>query len=260
MESQEPQNGQPKEVTMNPTAGKINYFLVVVLIVMSFVIGVLWTQNQKATKRLANVPTTNTTNPTPSGNSEVTQNLSGTVEPLSADDYVKGNRDARILLIEYSDFECPFCKSFHPIAQQVVDYYQDDVAWVYRHFPLNIHPNAQREAEGAVCAGKIAGNDGFWAYTDTLFEIQPSNNQFDIDELPDVVSQAGLNVALWQECMDSGEATATVEAQALAGANAGITGTPGNVILDTQTGETTLIPGALPFAQLSQVIDSFLAN
>ncbi len=77
-----------------------------------------------------------------------------TVVPITDDDWVRGNPDAKITLIEYSDYECSFCSRFHPTAQQVIDEYPDDVNWVYRHFPLtSIHPTAVARAEAAECAG-----------------------------------------------------------------------------------------------------------
>lgn len=88
---------------------------------------------------------------------------------VTAEDNYRGASDARIVLVEYSDYECPFCERFHPTAQQALDEYPDDVAWVFRHYPLSFHPNAQKAAEAAECVYSLAGNDAFWAYTDRLF-------------------------------------------------------------------------------------------
>ena len=185
----------------------------------------------------------------------------GDVDPVTDADWVKGDRSARIALIEYSDLECPFCKSFHPTAQQAVDNYDGDVMWVYRHFPLEeIHPKAGKEAEATECAGKLAGNDGFWALTDKIFEVTPSNNGLDLETLPDLAGEVGLDRNAFESCLNSGEMADTVAAQYESGIRAGVTGTPGNILLDTETGETQLIPGALPYAQVSQAIDQLLAN
>lgn len=91
---------------------------------------------------------------------------------VTNDDHIRGNKDARIKLVEYSDFECPFCQRFHPTMQQVMDKYGDQVAWVYRHFPLSFHPEAQKAAEASEC---VAANGGdFWDYADTLFSVAGS--------------------------------------------------------------------------------------
>ena len=74
---------------------------------------------------------------------------------MTKEDWVFGNRNAEIALIEYSDLECPFCKKFHPTAQQVVDEYKGKVMWVFRHYPLSFHANAQKEAEASECAAEL---------------------------------------------------------------------------------------------------------
>ena len=185
----------------------------------------------------------------------------GEVDPVTESDYIRGNRNARIALIEYSDLECPFCKSFHPTAQQVVSEYPDDVMWVYRHFPLEqLHSKAPQQAEAVECAGKLAGNDGFWALTDKIFEVTPSNNGLDNSTLPDLAAEAGINKTAFQTCLDSGEMAQNVEDDYQSGIKAGVTGTPGNILLDTETGETQLIPGAVPYPQIQQAIDAILAK
>jgi protein-disulfide isomerase len=92
------------------------------------------------------------------------------IPEVTAEDWVKGNRDAKIALIEYSDFECPFCQQFHASAQQALDTYPNDLQWVYRHFPLDFHPNANKYAYTAECAAELGGNDAFWAFADKIFE------------------------------------------------------------------------------------------
>jgi protein-disulfide isomerase len=185
----------------------------------------------------------------------------GEVVPVTEDDYIKGNRNARVALIEYSDTECPFCKRFHPTAQQAVDEYPDDVMWVYRHFPLDqIHSKARKQAEAMECAGKLGGNDSFWALTDKIFEVTPSNNGLDNSTLPDLAADVGLNSSAIKTCIDSGEMAQNVEDDYQSGLKAGVTGTPGNILLDTKTGETQLIPGAVPYPQIQQAIDAILAS
>ena len=89
---------------------------------------------------------------------------------VSASDYVKGNRNSQVYLIEYSDYDCPFCTRFHPTAQQLVDNYKE-LAWVYRHFPLDqIHPGARSVSEAAECVGELGGDDAFWKFTDKVYE------------------------------------------------------------------------------------------
>ncbi len=189
------------------------------------------------------------------------QPQAGPVEPLKAEDHVRGDRNARILLFEYSDLECPFCKRFHPTAKQVVDEYKGQVAWVYRHFPLDqIHSKADKEAEAVECAKDQGGEDAFWKLTDKIFEVTPSNNGLNLDDLPKMAGEVGLNSATLKTCLDSGKYAAHVEEDYQGGIKAGITGTPGNILLDTKTGKTKLIPGAVPFDQFKIAIDDLLKS
>jgi len=103
------------------------------------------------------------------------------VAPVGQDDYIFGNPEAEIKIVEFSDLECPFCKSFHVTLHQVVQEYDGKVAWIYRHFPIDSrHPKADAEAVAVECAGKLGGNEMFWKYIDKLFEVTPSNNGFDL--------------------------------------------------------------------------------
>lgn len=93
------------------------------------------------------------------------------VPALRDDDHFLGKKNATVQVIEYTDYQCPFCQRFHPTVKQAIDEYGDKIVWVLRHFPLtSIHPYAQSLAEGAECAKEIGGSDKFWEYTDKVFE------------------------------------------------------------------------------------------
>src|SRR3989338_2531696 len=109
-----------------------------------------------------------------------TKQESDNVGELTDRDHLRGDPKATVKVVEFSDLECPFCKNFHRTMQQVMSEYSGQVAWVYRHFPLDsLHSKARKEAEASECAAELGGNDGFWAYVDKLFEITPSNNGLD---------------------------------------------------------------------------------
>jgi protein-disulfide isomerase len=185
----------------------------------------------------------------------------GTGEIVLADvtdeDWIKGNIDARISIVEFSDTECPFCKRFHTTMNQVMEAYPDDVNWVYRHFPLpSLHRKAQKESEATECAGELAGNDGFWAYIDRLFEITPSNDGLDESQLPEIAEYIGLDKNDFEECLNSGRHGNKVRKQASDATLAGGQGTPYSVLI--VDGEKFPVSGAVPFSQIQSMIDSVL--
>lgn len=185
------------------------------------------------------------------------------IPSVTAKDHMLGNPNAPIVLVEYSDTECPFCKSFHATTKQIMDQYGKDgnVALVYRHFPLDsIHPKARKEAEGAECANELGGNDKFWAYIDKIFEITPSNNGLDPKLISQTAKDIGLDSAKFDACLNSGKYAAHIEEDFQGGLKAGVTGTPSTFAIIKKTGEQTMIPGAQPFATVKAFIDSALTK
>lgn len=180
----------------------------------------------------------------------------GKVKPVSADDHVLGDiNTAKVVLIAYSDFECPFCKRFHPTFKQVYDAYKGSVALVYRHFPLSFHVNAQKEAEATECAAELGGNDAFWKYTDAIYDRTTSNGTgFALTKLVPLAGELGLDKTKFKTCLDSGKYAAKVQQDMAEGVEAGVNGTPGNILV-TKDGTTKLLPGALPFEVFKQEID-----
>lgn len=90
-------------------------------------------------------------------------------------DHIVGNPNAPIVIVEYSDSDCPYCQKFHATMHQIKDAYGDKVAWVYRHFPLdNLHPKARMEAEASECVAKLSDDATFWKYLDAMFTINSS--------------------------------------------------------------------------------------
>jgi protein-disulfide isomerase len=160
------------------------------------------------------------------------------IKPISEDDHILGNPNADIVIVEFSDLECPFCKNFHETMNQIINEFGKDgkVAWVYRHFPLTqLHPKAQIEAEATECAGELGGNASWWDYTNRLFEVTPSNNGLnnglELDELPQIAEDVGLNRADFEECLESGRQADTVQAQFDDAIASGGRGTPYNVLI-----------------------------
>ncbi len=185
------------------------------------------------------------------------------VRRVSADrDHIYGDPDAKISLIEYSDFECPYCKRFHSTAKSLVDAYPGQVNWVYRHFPLSFHnPGAQKQAEASECAYEQGGDEVFWQYTDAVYARTKSGGKgFPLDKLTPLAEELGLDGAAFQDCVDSGRYAARVKEDFDEGREAGITGTPGNILLHNGTGEAKLEAGAQRLQTLKNKVDEMLAS
>jgi len=101
------------------------------------------------------------------------------VDPVTEKDHIQGSADAPVVIIEYSDTECPFCQRYYETLKQVISSNKDKVAWVYRHFPLDMHPRARKEAEALECAAELGGNEKFWEYMDMIGKVSPLNNGLD---------------------------------------------------------------------------------
>ncbi len=127
------------------------------------------------------------------------------VTPIDEEDHVLGNPNAPIVIVEYSDTECPFCKNFHTTMLRLVDKYGKDskLAWVYRHMPItNLHPKAWKEAIATECAAQIGGgSSAFWKYVNKIYEITPSNDKLEEGKLITTATNLGLDTQKFQSCL-----------------------------------------------------------
>ncbi len=155
------------------------------------------------------------------------------VKPVSAADHIFGDPNAPVKIVEFSDLECPFCKQFHQTMRSAMSLYEGKVAWIFRNFPLpQLHSKAPKEAQAAECAAKLGGNDKYWQYIDTIFQITPSNNGLDPNELPKVAQQIGLNVNDFNTCLSSTYGQDIIQEDEADGTNAGAAGTPYSIVQD----------------------------
>jgi predicted DsbA family dithiol-disulfide isomerase len=152
---------------------------------------------------------------------------------LRKDEHILGDRDSEILIIEFSDTECPFCKSFHSTMHKIIDEFGDGrVAWAYRHFPLEgLHRKAKKEAIATECANELGGNDVFWTYVDEIYNVTPSNDGLDEAQLPQIAEDVGLDKTLFEECLNSGKYTKKIEDDIKNSRDLGGTGTPFSVMV-----------------------------
>ena len=173
------------------------------------------------------------------------------MDALIGDDAIKGDVNAPVTIIEWSDFECPFCTRFYTqtLGQIEKEYISTGkVKFIYKDFPLNFHANAQKAAEAAECAGE---QEKYWEMHDKLFEEGVSGG---VESFKQFASDIGLNTAEFNDCLDSGEMASEVQKDFSEGSSLGISGTPGFII----NGKP--VSGAQPFEVFKQIIDGELAK
>jgi protein-disulfide isomerase len=172
-------------------------------------------------------------------------------------DHVYGDPSAPVTLIEYSDFECPFCKRFHPTVKRLVDESNGKVNWVYRHFPIDqIHPvKARREAVASECANELGGNEAFWKFADRFYELTPSNNRTDIDTvLPQIAREIGLEETQFAACLNSGKYDKHIEEDLQSATASGGRGTPWSIVL-SKNGKSYPLSGAQPYEAVKRLVE-----
>ncbi len=184
------------------------------------------------------------------------------VLPVDKTDHVRGSKTPKITIIEYSDYECPFCKRFHDTMKEVVDEYGDDVAWIYRHWPIeSLHPvKARREALAAECAADQQGSDGFWQFSDRFLELTPSNNRTNLEEvLPQIAGEMSFDLSEFYDCIDSEKFAGKVERNLQNAVDTGGQGTPWSIIM-LPDGNKIPLNGAQPIEAVSRLIEMVLAS
>ncbi len=186
------------------------------------------------------------------------EDLNVSIREISGEDHILGNPNAKIKIVEYSDTGCPFCKMFHSTMHQVVEDFNGEVAWVYRHFPiLSLHPEAFNEALATECAWEQGGNDMFWDFTDQIYTRTESNNSFTSEDLNKIAIDLNLNMTQFNECLASEKYADKVEQDILDGQLGGVRGTPSSfIVVDGEVVDQ--IEGAAPYQSVKAQIEYYL--
>jgi len=160
----------------------------------------------------------------------------------------KGPESAPVTIVEFSDFQCPFCSRAKGTVDEVVKQYGDKVRLVFRHFPLSFHADAPKAAEAAACADD---QKKFWEYHDKLFANQGA---LKVDDLKKHAAELGLDTARFNECLDSGKKAELVKKDTAAGEKVGVSGTPAFFI------NGVVLSGAVPAEEFKSIIDAELSK
>lgn len=234
--------------------------LLILSVALAFMVGVLW-------QKVANLEGggVNTGGVVNNGgaapevpNGKLTDDQVKNIPEVSGDDHIRGSKDAEIILVEYSDLECPFCERFHPTAKQAFDEYGDKISWVYRQFPLtSIHPRALPAANASECVADLAGNDGFWKFIDMVFSNQ--EKYLTDGGLKEAAVASGAAAGAYDSCFSASKFADKITNEQSGGEKAGITGTPGTFVINKK-GEAWLVPGAVGYDSLKATIEEALGN
>jgi len=204
--------------------------------------------------------------PTPSPLNQEEETLSFAqleIRPVSSEDHLLGNKEAELFLIEYSDLECPFCKTFHNTTKKLITE-KKEVALVFRHYPVpELHQKAETEALATECAFEQGGDQIFWQYLDAVFEKTKSNDGLDLTELPKIAKELNLNVPLFNSCLESEKYKERIVKDKEEGNTLGFQifgrglGTPSSFLV--KDGKVVdIIVGAQPYEMLLQTIEKHL--
>lgn len=197
------------------------------------------------------VATTGTTGTAGTG----TTKPSGTLAAVTDSDHIRGDLSkAKVVLVEYSDFQCPYCGKHDPTMQQIMEDYGDDVAWVYRHFPLSFHPNAVPAALASECASE---QGKFWEFSDAMFAGQTAGLSGDADTTDAFIQKTakslGLDMTKFNDCVESEKYQSVIDDDYASGQAAAVSGTPATFV------NGTLVSGAVPLASMKKIIDDAIA-
>lgn len=198
-------------------------------------------------------PTNPSAAPTPTNNNNAPAPANIQLAAITDKDHIRGNKNAKISIVEYSDFQCPFCSKHHPTLQGLIEEYGDRVNWVYRHFPIeSIHPNARPAANASECASE---QGKFWEFADQLFAGQ---TRLGSDFYKEVARNLGLDIGKFESCLSSNKYDSKVNADLLDASRAQGRGTPHNIIVFAD--QKIPLSGAQPAVAFKQVIDALLGG
>jgi len=189
--------------------------------------------------------------------------LPTTTEPeirqTDENDHIRGNPNAPIMFVEYSDFDCPYCKNFHETMVRIMNEYGSSgkVAWAYRHFPIaQLHPNSPKIAEASECVAELGGHPAFWTFADTVFREKPTNDSTEMARLPEFAEAAGVAKSDFESCLASGRHAAKIATSIAEAGAAGARGTPHTLVLLGE--ESGIINGAQPYEVVKQIVDNLI--
>ncbi len=177
-------------------------------------------------------------------------------ETIKSGEHTLGRKTAPITLVEYADFQCPYCQQQHATLKQLIRKYRGKVNWMYRHYPLPNHPLAQSAAEASECVAYLGGNTAFWGFADALM----TQKTFKTSDYALIAKRYDVDAIALNNCMTRKIFEKKVNDQAKGGTKAGVQGTPTVFIVNRKGRNQKTIAGAQPLEQYTAVIDQMLRD
>ncbi len=179
------------------------------------------------------------------------------ISPVTAADHIRGDINAPIKIVEYSDMECPYCIRLHATLHQLVKEYPQQVAWVYRHAPL--HRQAPTESVATECVAELGGEEKFWIYLDKIYDNSPGNDGFDLALLPKYAVEVGVDETAFTKCLTEKRPLAKINAQKDEWSASGARGTPHSIVI-TPKGEYLPVTGAQQIEVWRNVVEYLITQ
>jgi len=190
----------------------------------------------------------------PSGSAVVKADVELKGDPSrSSEQHIYGDKDAKITIVEFSDFECPFCSRVHPTLKRIVDESEGEIKWEYRHLPLQNHRNAFDAAVASECIARDLGNDAFWSFTENLFT---NIGDHDATYYAAEAQKMGVEPEKYVTCINNQEVKDIVNEDMRVANSFGGRGTPFSVIVDGK-GNIKPVSGALPYEHWMNALSTF---
>lgn len=247
------------------TSNKIQLLLILLLIIAAFLIGSLWTKMQYLEKAESLTKETASAN-APQALPQQAPPEDTTPKKVSIDDDpMLGDKNAKVTMIDFTDYECPFCKryideTFAQIKKEYID--TGKIKYVVRDLPLSFHQNAHKQAQAAECAREQGGDDTYFKYHDEIFKRTTSGGTgLALDQLSVIANDLGLDGTALQSCLDTEKYKAEVDKDLADASIYGATGTPSFFIGKSDPSGTftgTRLVGAQPFSAFKAIIDQQL--
>lgn len=231
-----------KFITDSP---KVNFFVGLVLGIAIISTTAYFTGGFSGNKN--NQPVNNANNNQAANQQNNANNETAKVDlKISNSDHVRGNKNAVVKIFEFSDFQCPYCARHQETMNQLIKDYGDQVAWIYKNFPIASHPLGMPGALAAECAGE---QGKFWEMSDLIFSKQDT---LTADSFSKFASDLGLDTAKFDTCVKEEKYKEKILADYNLGVESGVQGTPTNFI------NNNAVPGAVPYADMKNIIDQLL--